>query len=93
MITCHKMYFVQRCRERGYTIDEAMPCVVSKDGDMWTIDETHKAYPRKGLGDFVAAGLESIGITKKRVRKILGGSCGCQRRQVALNKIGRRIGL
>jgi hypothetical protein len=35
-----------RCRERGYTLDEVMPCVVSQDGDQWTIDVDHPAFPR-----------------------------------------------
>ena len=45
MITGHKKYLIARCRERGYTLNQVMPCVVSQDGDMWTVDETHKAYP------------------------------------------------
>ena len=35
-----------RCRERGYALDEVMPCVVAQDGDQWTIDVDHPAYPR-----------------------------------------------
>jgi len=35
-----------RCRERGYTLDEVRPCIVSEDGDQVTVDETHPAYPR-----------------------------------------------
>jgi hypothetical protein len=46
MITCHRSNLEQRCAERGYTLDEVMPCVVSQDGDKWTIDVDHAAYPR-----------------------------------------------
>jgi hypothetical protein len=46
-----------------------------------------------GLGDMVAAGLSSIGITKERVSAVVGGECGCQQRQEALNKLGRKIGI
>jgi len=46
MITCHRSSLEQRCAERGYTLDDAMPCVVSQDGDQWTIDVDHQAYPR-----------------------------------------------
>jgi hypothetical protein len=46
MITCHKSHLSARCRERGYTLDEVMPCVVSQDGDQWTVDVDHPAYPR-----------------------------------------------
>lgn len=45
MITGHKKYFIKRCVERGYSIHDAMPCVAYQDGDMWTVDETHPAYP------------------------------------------------
>jgi hypothetical protein len=46
MITCHRSHLEARCSERGYTLDEVMPCVVSQDGDEWTIDVDHQAYPR-----------------------------------------------
>jgi hypothetical protein len=46
MITTHRSNLEARCTERGYTLDEVMPCVVSKDGDEWTIDVDHPAYPR-----------------------------------------------
>lgn len=46
MITCHRIFLEQRCNERGYTIDEVMPCVISQNGDEWTIDTDHPSYPR-----------------------------------------------
>lgn len=46
MISCHRSHLEARCTERGYTLDEVMPCVVSQDGDEWTIDVEHPAYPR-----------------------------------------------
>ena len=46
MITCDRTHLEARCRERGYTLDEVMPCVVSQDGDEWTIDVDHAAFPR-----------------------------------------------
>ena len=46
-----------------------------------------------GLGDMVAAGLEAVGITKQRVSKVLGRPCGCLKRQAALNRLGRKIGI
>lgn len=47
MITCPKRFLEHRCEQRGYTLAEVMPCVVSQDGDQWTIDELHPAYPSK----------------------------------------------
>jgi hypothetical protein len=46
MIQCLRLHLEERCTERGYTLDEVMPCVVSQDGDEWTIDVDHPAYPR-----------------------------------------------
>jgi hypothetical protein len=43
-----------RCKSRGYTLDEVMPCVVAQDGDQWTIDVDHPAYPRHPKPGFVA---------------------------------------
>lgn len=46
MITCHRSHLEARCAERGYALADVMPCVVSQDGDQWTIDVSHQAYPR-----------------------------------------------
>lgn len=72
MITCHKDFLVSRCKERGWTLREVMPCVVARRGDLWTIDETHHAYPSNkksgdpaggGPGTELKAMLKAIGIT------------------------------
>lgn len=36
----------ERCNQRGYSLEEVMPCVVAQDGHQWTIDVDHPAYPR-----------------------------------------------
>jgi hypothetical protein len=46
MIRCHLRHLEARCHERGFTLDEARPCIVSQDGYRITVDETHPAYPR-----------------------------------------------
>ena len=46
-----------------------------------------------GLGDMVKAGLSAIGITKERVSAVVGGDCGCTKRQEQLNELGRKIGI
>ena len=46
MITCHRSHLEARCTERGYTLDEVMPCVIAQDGDMWTVDVDSPFYPR-----------------------------------------------
>ena len=95
MITGRRESFEARCRERGYTLDEVRPCIISEDGDTITVDETHAAYPRAkpGLGDMVAAGLSAIGVTKERVSRAVGGDCGCSKRQEKLNELGRKLGI
>ena len=92
MITGRRTAFEARCRQRGYTLEQVRPCIVSEDGDSITVDETHPAYPRAkpGLGDMVAAGLSAIGITKERVSKTIGKPCGCGARQQAMNEWGKK---
>jgi hypothetical protein len=46
-----------------------------------------------GLGDYVAAGLEKLGITKQRVSRLLGRPCKCRERQRRLNELGRVVGI
>lgn len=95
MILCTLQQLEQRCEERGYTLEEVSPCIISEHGGTITVDTDHPAYPRAkpGLGDMVAAGLSAIGITKERVSAAVGGDCGCNKRQEALNNIGRKFGI
>jgi hypothetical protein len=48
-----------------------------------------------GLGDLVAAGLSSVGITKERVQRVANAvgikDCGCAKRQAALNRLSDRL--
>jgi hypothetical protein len=46
MIICKRIHLEARCVERGYSLAEVMPCVVAQNGDDWTIDTEHYAYPR-----------------------------------------------
>lgn len=70
MIVCRRIFLEARCRERGYLLDEVMPCVVAQDGDEWTIDVDHPAYPRApksghnagGPGTELSALLKRFGI-------------------------------
>jgi hypothetical protein len=42
-----------RCYQRGYTLDEVRPCIVSENGDQITVDVDHPAYPRATKPGFV----------------------------------------
>lgn len=46
LVRAHKRQLIVRCDERGYTLGEVMPCVVSQEGDFWTADADHPLYPR-----------------------------------------------
>ena len=68
MIACHRAHLAARCRERGYTLDEVRPCIVSEDGDQITVDVDHPAYPREakpqsGPGTELKKLLAKVGIT------------------------------
>jgi len=47
MIRCLRKHLEDRCRERGYTLEEVGACIVSQDGESITVDETHPVYPTK----------------------------------------------
>lgn len=47
MISCKLHHLEARCRERGYKLDDVLPCIVSRDGDAITVDTDHAAYPRE----------------------------------------------
>ena len=50
MIHCLISHLEARCAERGYTLDDVRPCIVSQNGDSITVDETHPAFPRPRTG-------------------------------------------
>lgn len=56
MITGPKLQFLARCAQRGYTLEEVAPCVISDDGQTVTVDETHEAYPRAAKDGAVLTG-------------------------------------
>lgn len=50
--------------------------------------------PRPGLGDYIAAGLDAVGITKERVQALASKvgikDCGCGKRQEIANELGAK---
>lgn len=40
-----------------------------------------------GLGDLVEKALSTVGVTKERVEKWVGGPCGCEERKAKLNAL------
>jgi hypothetical protein len=93
MISCHRSNLEARCRERGYTLDEVMPCVIAQDGDEWTIDVDHPEYPRVSrLPDPVATPANGPGTELSKLLKRLGiepsPTCQCRAKQQQMDEWG-----
>lgn len=86
MITCDRASLIARCRQRGYSLDEVMPCVVAQDGRRWTIDETHPAYPAARRDGNAFRGLD--GGPPKPPQKAVGHGPGTE-----LKKLLSRVGI
>lgn len=89
MITCHKENLIARCRERGYSLEDVMPCVIKQKGDLWTIDETHESYPhsREPKPPKCLAGTELKGLLK-RIGITASPNCSCNDRAHFLDQMG-----
>jgi hypothetical protein len=72
MIRGHKDHFLSRVRERGYVLSQVQACVVRAEGDIWTVDDNHPAYPRakpgvaKRAANFVVAAAGHIASGARR---------------------------
>lgn len=75
MISGPRHLFEQRCRERGYTLDEVRACIVAEDGDSITVDETHSSYPRMAKPAPQGPGLltKALNFTKSAVNHVAAG--------------------
>lgn len=47
IVSCHIYHLIQRCNERGYSIDEVKDCIISRDNNLITVDTSHPSYPRE----------------------------------------------
>jgi hypothetical protein len=86
VIVCHSRFLLERCKQRGYELEQVMPCVVAQDGDEWTIDTEHPAYPRekkpwfqRGPGTQLKKLLAKIGISPTP-------SCSCNKRAMMMDE-------
>jgi hypothetical protein len=41
-----KKHLIQRCEERGYSIEDIQPSIKSENNDVLEVDVSHPAYPR-----------------------------------------------
>lgn len=80
-----------------------LPCLFTKNDSGWRCSRCGRQVRLQadkppvalckspaGLGDMVAAGLESVGITKERVSAVIGRPCNCPERQAKLNDLGKK---
>ena len=93
MITCNKNHLISRCTERGYTLDEVLPCVIAQDGDEWTIDVEHPAYPRVSrLPEQPAPPIHGPGTELSKLLKRIGISptptCKCRAKAAEMDAWG-----
>jgi hypothetical protein len=87
VITCHRKHLIARCNERGYVLEQVMPCVVSQDGPFWTIDETHESYPRERELQTCLAGtmLKSL---LSRIGLEASPDCSCNAKAAHMDMMG-----
>lgn len=92
MITCHQKFLVERCLERGYTLAEVLPCVVARDGDIWTIDTDSPHYPKHPKAGPVAPPAGGPGTELKALLAAWGitssPTCSCNARAAEMDRRG-----
>jgi hypothetical protein len=85
MIVCEPKYLEQRCQERGYTLEEAMPCVTKQEGGLWWIDETHPSYPHPKKPCFAGTELKAM-LSWLGIKPT--GDCACSDRAAHMDREG-----
>jgi hypothetical protein len=90
MTTCDKKFLIARCQERGYSLEEVMPCVVRQiDKDLWVIDEDHPSYPHsrepKPLQCLAGTELKKL---LKRIGITAAPNCSCNARANVMDQMG-----
>ena len=88
MITGHRRGFELRCKSRGYTLDEVKACIVSEDGDMITVDETHEAYPQGIKIRQKGPGAELKALLKDWLGIEASPTCSCNAMARRMNTLG-----
>lgn len=88
--------FYSRYNDRGYTLEEVEPCIVSREGEFLIIDTIHESYPsvdrtahfyrpventQEGAGTELKKLLSKIGITSSP-------NCKCNMYAAFMNNMG-----
>jgi hypothetical protein len=94
MIACQLKHLVARCHQRGYTLEEVRPCIVSQDGDEIIVDENHPLYPKESKFSPISQQIIKTGAGTE-LKKLLGKigikaspSCSCNKRAIVMDNNG-----
>lgn len=88
MITCTLSDLMERCRERGYTLDEVKGCIVSRDKNVIVVDETHPAYPAQQRPGTGGPGTELKKLLKKWFGIKATPNCPCNAHAAQMDEWG-----
>lgn len=100
MTTTNIKNLEDRCRQRGYTLDEVAACIVSRDGDTITVDVDHPDYPWQPKPGFTPttpepsppAATHGPGTELKKLLKKVGitasPTCSCNARARTMDQWG-----
>jgi hypothetical protein len=72
IITCDAKHLFARASERGYLLQDVLPCVIDYSGPMWTIDTDHPAYPKQKAtqADRIARATERVQQQVTKAKKL-----------------------
>lgn len=98
MISCRVAHLEARCVQRGYTLGEVQPCIVSQDGDQIVVDVDHPAYPRTPRPGYEPPLAQSSGcVAGTELKRLIAGfplyisttdSCPCNARAAEMDRQG-----
>lgn len=103
LVEATKTMLLQRCNERGYALEEVMPCVVEqKEDGTWVIDTDHEKYPktvriptkiRQQISQAQDKSIgEGVGTELKGLLSMIGitssPTCSCNKRAKSMNEHG-----
>lgn len=94
IITTNKNFFLARCSERHYSLEEVSECIISKNDDQWTIDTDHPKYPKipKDISQSIIDNSEGAGKELKILLSYIGlkssENCSCNAKAQIMNRMG-----
>jgi hypothetical protein len=88
-IACERFHLLARCQERGYTLAEASPCIVSEEGDNLVVNVDHPAFPR--LSRFPQPGTSlKLLLASCPLKIVAEPDCACLSRADEMDRMERQ---